>query len=218
MTIIADSLIEQCSKLQIEDQEREVVDFGEIESSESNDRVSLMLVGKLLTDRPFYVEGFKRTMTHVWSLSSKVVIRVLAPNLFAFQFFHWRDKDKVLDGRPWCFDHRLLILNEIHDDEQPSQVSLNTSPFWIRIHNLPFNCRSEPYVKAVASPIGTVLEIDDDDFGLERDCRVRVMMDVNKTLRRKQDIKKKDGSIITVEFKYERLPYFCFMCGFVRYN
>lgn len=49
----------------------------------------------------------------------KLTILLIDPSLFAFQFFHWRDKEKALSGRPWCFENNLLVLKEINGDEQP---------------------------------------------------------------------------------------------------
>lgn len=112
------------------------------------------------------MEAFKRTITQSWGLNKKVIIRAIETNLFVFQFFHWRDKEKVLLGCPWCFDQHLLILNEISGDEHPVQVRLNFSPFWIRILNLPFNCRSNEDIQAIASALGKVMDIENDVLGL----------------------------------------------------
>lgn len=82
-----------------------------------------------MTNRAFNLEAFKRTMSQAWGVSKNVIIRAIETCLFVFQFFHWRDKEKVLDDRPWCFDQHLLALNEITGNEQPSQVPLSCSPF-----------------------------------------------------------------------------------------
>lgn len=43
--------------------------------------------------------------------------------------------------------------------------------------------------------------------------RIRVAIDVTKPIRRKMKLKKPGGEVFWVEFKYERLPTFCFVCG-----
>ncbi|XP_019102908.3 uncharacterized protein LOC109133705 [Beta vulgaris subsp. vulgaris] len=152
-------------------------------------------------------------MSQVWALHCNMVVRAIDSNTFVFQFFHWKDKEKIMNGRPWSFDQKLLVLDSIQGDEQPSQVRLDTSPFWVRIYNLPFNCRSESDVKTIASCLGPVLEADLDDLGLDRFCRVKVMLNIFKPLRRTQRIKRKDGQVTMIEYKYERLPHLCFRCG-----
>ncbi|KAL2899046.1 hypothetical protein RDABS01_024128 [Bienertia sinuspersici] len=73
-------------------------------------------------------------------------------------------------------------------------------------------------VSSIASNIGEVLEVEDDESGVENFRRVRVMLDINKPLRRFQKIKTKSGEVIKVECKYERLPFFCFACGLIGHS
>ncbi|XP_048504264.1 uncharacterized protein LOC125499468 [Beta vulgaris subsp. vulgaris] len=215
---MAAELIEQCAKLNIEDEENEIVDLGTVKSGDARLKTSLMLVGKVISERAVNLDALQRTMSQIWALHRNLVVRAIDSNTFVFQFFHWKDKEKILAGRPWSFDQKLLVLNEIVGDEQPSQVVLDSSPFWVRLYNLPFNCRAAEEVKAIASCLGEVLEVDLDDFGLERFCRVKILLNVYKPLRRKQRIRRKDGVLTTIEYKYERLPFFCFRCGVLGHN
>ncbi|KAL2935345.1 hypothetical protein RDABS01_018463, partial [Bienertia sinuspersici] len=210
---MADEIVEKYARLNIEEEENELIDVGEFTSAAADEKISLMLVGKLLTDRTINVEAFKRTMTNAWALSRKLVIRAISPNRFVFQFFHWKDKDKVLMGRPWCFDQHLLVSNEISGNEQPDDVPLTQSPFWICIYNLPFNCSNGDVITTIASKIRVVVEIEEDELCLEKYRRVKVMLDVTKPLRRFQRIRNMEGKVVKVHFKYERLPFFCFLCG-----
>ncbi|KAL2893311.1 hypothetical protein RDABS01_009220 [Bienertia sinuspersici] len=218
---MTDELVEKCSSLRLEEEEKSLIDLGELEEEnpkETKDQISLMLVGRLLTNRPYNVEAFKRTMMKVWAIKNGLVIKRLSTNTFAFQFFHWRDKEKILKDRPWCWENNLLLLTEITGDEQPDQVRIHHSPFWVRIYNLPFNSRSEKVVTALLTGVGEILEIDEDVLGLERYRRVRVSIDVEKPLRRFQWLKDRQGKEVQAEFKYERLPYFCFACGIIGHS
>lgn len=47
--------------------------------------------------------------------------------------------NRVLEGRPWCFNNMLVLLKEANGDEQPDQVTINQYPLWVQIKNLPFN-------------------------------------------------------------------------------
>ena len=48
--------------------------------------------------------------------------------------------------------------------------------------------------------------------------RVRIKLDVKKPLKRRKKIIKKDGIVIVVDCKYERLGEFCFTCGLVSHT
>ncbi|XP_021761808.1 uncharacterized protein LOC110726645 [Chenopodium quinoa] len=215
---MADEIVSRYANLHLDEEEGGVVDLGVVESEQLTEKFNLMLIGRLVTNRPYNVEAFKSTMIKVWTLSNKLIIRTLSPNLYVFQFFHWRDKEKVLTGRPWCFDNMLLVLKEIEGGEQPEQVSLFHSPFWVRLRNLPFNCRSDNDVRELVINLGDLMEIEKDVLGLDRFRRVRVMINVPKPLRRYQKIRDKGGKEAIVEFTYERLPFFCYACGVIGHS
>ncbi|XP_021757128.1 uncharacterized protein LOC110722170 [Chenopodium quinoa] len=152
-------------------------------------------------------------MKQIWSLNRGVVFRKIENNLFIIQFFHWRDKEKVLDGAPWNFDNQLLLLKDICGTEQPESIEIKHCPFWVRLYNLPLDSRSDGDVRTIAEKIGHVIQVESDELGWDTSRRVRVMVDVTKHLRRIQKIKNKQGIITYVQFKYERLATFCFKCG-----
>ena len=200
---MADDLAEKYSKLNIEEDENAVIDLGSDATGTLDAKTSLMLVGKIVSERTVNLDALRRTMNQIWALNRSMIIRSIGVNMFVFQFFHWKDKEKILAGRPWCFDQKLLLLEEVRGNEQPSQVVIDSSPFWVRIYNMPFNCRSKTEVSAIASSLGPVLDIDIDDLGLEKFCRVKVLLNVYKPLRRKQKIRRKDGEVSSIEYKYE---------------
>ena len=214
---MAEEILDCVSKLRIDDEEEEILDLHAINPSEENS-VCLLLLGRLLTDRSYNVEAFKRTITSVWAPIHGMVIRVLRPNLYAFQFYHWRDMMKVLEGRPWCFDNILILLKEAEGDEQPDKVILNHSPFWVRIKNLPLNNRSDEVVQALIGNMGEVLDIEKDILGFGKYRRVKVMLDVTRPLRRFRKMKDRRGMEFRVDFAYERLPFFCFACGIMGHS
>ena len=48
--------------------------------------------------------------------------------------------------------------------------------------------------------------------------RIRVSIDVRKPLKRRMKLKKKGGEWIWIDFKYERLNIFCFICGLLEHT
>lgn len=123
--IMADDLVEQCSKLNIVNEEEDILELEDGCDEQQDAKISLRLVGRLLSEKPLNFEALKRTMLQVWSLKEGVFIRAPESNMFVFQFFHWKDREKVLHGRPWCFEQKLLVLQEIDKEVQPSKVTFN---------------------------------------------------------------------------------------------
>lgn len=89
---------------------------------------------------------------------------------------------KVLEGCSWCFDNMLNILKESTVYEQPDQVNITHSLFWVRIKNLLFNYRTNNIVKAFIGNMGEILETKEDGLGIGRYKRVKVLLDITKPL------------------------------------
>lgn len=45
---------------------------------------------------------------------------------------------------------------------------------------------------------------------------MRVSIDLSKPLKRKMKLRKSGGEWIWINFKYENVPMFCFICGIIR--
>lgn len=131
MASLDDKLLEDWKKLQLTEEETKVLggDFEDVNDESMKAQVSLSLIGKILTGRPFNFEALKRTLTSIWRLREGVAVRTVDTNLFMFQFFCEEDKERVLGGRPWSFDHQIFLLQELKGDEQPSEVVFSHSPF-----------------------------------------------------------------------------------------
>lgn len=201
---MADDLSTYCVRLHLQNDKEDVVDLSNDTNDPVDDKLSLHLVGKLLTAKPINFEALKRTMTNVLNLHNWVVMRSIDVNTFIFQFFHCQDKEKVMSGHPWCFEQRLLLLQEISNFTEPSEVNLNYSPFWVRFYNLPIGFCSDDKFKAIASSIGEVMEIEEDVLDIEPFHRVRIMLNILKPLKQSQKVRVKGDHIMQIGLKYER--------------
>ncbi|PPR96359.1 hypothetical protein GOBAR_AA24307 [Gossypium barbadense] len=57
--------------------------------------------------------------------------------MYLFQFFNEVDIHRVLAGTPWFFNNHLLILQRLSMGEDPTKLVLNSTEFWIQVHELP---------------------------------------------------------------------------------
>ena len=86
--IMTADLIEQCSKLTLFNEEEDVLELEDNLDEQQEAKLSLLLVGCLLSEKPLNFDALKRTLLHVWSLKEGVVIRAMESNMFVFQIFH----------------------------------------------------------------------------------------------------------------------------------
>lgn len=83
--------------------------------------------------------------------------------------------------------------------------------------DLPIGYNSEFILKSIGNYVGKFLESDQRNFqGMYRNfLRIKVAIDCFRPLKSKMRIKKVGGDSLWIQFKYERLPSFCFYCGII---
>lgn len=111
--LMADDMISRCAKLKITADEREIVNFDDAPDEGDESGISLSLVGKVFTIRPYNFEAMKRNMNKIWSISKGDLFRPNKHGRFVVQFANNRDKIKVTVGRPWTLNQNLVMLKEI---------------------------------------------------------------------------------------------------------
>lgn len=79
---------------------------------------------------------------------------------------------------------------------------------------------SERIIKEVGNFIGKYVESCSTNFtGVWRDyMRVRVVIDPCKLLKRRMKIRKDEDKWFRINFMYENVPTFCFICGLVGHS
>lgn len=116
-------------------------------------------------------------------------------------------------GGPWSFDRNFLILERVSGEEQPSDLEINFSTFWVHIYDLPLKLRSTVVAKQLGNIIGKFEEMDSKvENIMGKFLRLKVRIDLRKPLKRGTIINYQDRNL-KVFAKYERLPTFCFACG-----
>lgn len=189
-----------------------VTDVGEaIGASHPSD---FWLVGKVVTQHSFNTRAFKTTLAQVWKVKHGVEIREVGRNLFTFRFFDERDRSWVLKQGPWNFDRFLIAIQIFDPQENPSEVSLERVPFWIRVHDLPLALRTEAVAKSIGESLGGFLAWDrNEENRLGSFLRFRAQIKVTCPLRRGTVIARPGRYPVKVWFQYERLGNFCYACG-----
>ena len=108
-----------------------------------------------------------------------------------------------------------MLSKRLEGDLSPGNVKFQQSPFWIRVITIPNKSMNTTVGNHIAKEIGTPLLIDAPGSGLAWGpfLRMRVDIDISKSLMRGKMVHIEDMEDGWVHFKHERLPIFCYPCG-----
>jgi hypothetical protein len=68
------------------------------------------LVGSIIAEKAINREAFRSLMTNLWRVKDGIQFKEIQENLWVIEFTEMKDKQRVLDGRPWLFDRHLVAL------------------------------------------------------------------------------------------------------------
>lgn len=195
------------------------------EENESNQIIEgfdpkLCIVGRFITEDKVDFLAMQHTLAALWKPGKGVYMKELDNNLYLFQFYHELDVKRVMEGCPCSFNKRALVMARLKEGENPRLVDLSTMELWVQIHDLKIGFMSEKVLKGIGSFIGQFISSCPNNFtGVWREyMRVRVSINLNSPLKRRMKIKMAGEEWFWVNFKYENIPTFCFICGVVGHS
>jgi hypothetical protein len=177
------------------------------------------VIGKLLADRLVSKETIKKGLMKGWKLKEKLSFKVLGDNLFMIDFVDLKDKERVLEGRPWDFEGCLFLVEDFDGSVPSSKFTFEKAAFWVHMINLPLGCMGRDIGRKIGETVGEVELVDADDEGIAwgEFLRVKIVLDLTKPLQRGRKLNIQ-GEQFWVTFQYERLPKFCFFCGVIKHG
>ncbi|KAM6583995.1 hypothetical protein CsatB_010997 [Cannabis sativa] len=212
-----DNLTKKWADICLEEEEEHEVLFDDdcIEEEDTSFDDRWCLVGRLLSRKVSDFQIFQNIMADLWKPGKGITIKILEQNRFLFQFYHEIDVQRIIDGSPWTYDRKQLLLERLKPGENPRMVALNFIEMWVQIHELRPGFKTEWAIREAAKYIGTYVSSDPNNFqGVWRDyLRVRVKINVTEPLKRRMKFRSRNGDWFYAYFKYERVPTFCFICG-----
>lgn len=169
----------------------------------------------MLASKSINKKSFKRHMRNLWRPKAHVLIFCLEDERFAFGFNSLSKRNTILRGGPWLFNKQfMLVLAEANNMTYPSRVPLVHQESWIQVKGLPFYYMTRQMGKFLGNQLGKYVLTDQsrmkERFGSI--LRIRVRLDIQKPLRQYVALQL-EGRTLSVDIRYEKLPFTCFLCG-----
>ena len=114
----------------------------------------------------------------------------------------------------------LVVFKKASDVESIPFLEFDRVTYWVQIHNVPKKSLNHETSEAIGKMIGLVIQvadIEDDGAGGEF-LRVRAAVDITKPLPCCWKLWAEGKHIGWVGIRYERLPNFCYWCGWVSHS
>ena len=148
-------------------------------------------------------------------MGSELRIVEVGNNILQFKFNSKYEMEWVERSGLWNFDNNLLLLSRWKKGMTTANITFTHSPFWVQVWGLPFEFLSEEVGKEIGCKLGEVIEVDKRSWQADQAkfMRIRVNLPIHKPLRRGAHFTNAEGERFWINFKYERLPTFCFICG-----
>lgn len=206
------------AKLAIEEEEDEEIVITNKEVVKQ--KPTYMLVGKFLTDKNINFQVMKNLMASLWRPREGMEFHDMGDMKYSFIFFHKLDMQKVLEGGPWSFEQSMLVLHQVPMGEDPCTAQLQEMEIWVQIHDIPRDFISKNILKSIGTSMGKYIKSAPGTYegGWKPYVRIRVTMNINKPLKRRMKIKLEGNSSSWINFKYEKLGTFCFVCGIIGHS
>lgn len=158
--------------------------------------------------------AIKTILQNAWAIYGEAKISHIKDNLFTVVVQDEGMADLIINDGPWsvmgfCFNVQRWPSNMAIEELQLHKVA-----YWIQAHGIPLNLLTAGNAIEIGEKLGEVKEVEDPwEKGSRGFLRMRVMIDVNNPLPQGFWLPRAEGHDTWVEFKYEWLLDFCFICG-----
>ncbi|XP_050212651.1 uncharacterized protein At4g02000-like [Mercurialis annua] len=209
-----EGIVKAWAQLKLTEEEQSAVNLEDVVDEIIEEKAELCVVGKLLTKKPYNLNHMRNSLASAWRLAKGFNLRDVGDNLFVCEFLSKVDKVRILREGPWHFDKQIILFEPLNGNMQPNNMLIVECPVWVRIYDLPLNCRGKAAVGKIGGKIGRIMGRDEEEGKVwNRYSRIRVAIDTTKPLMRGMSVINPLGERCWIGFKYERIQNFCYWCG-----
>jgi hypothetical protein len=184
----------------------------------SASRQGFAFLGKLLSLKPPNTHLVRQTLTSAWNFAAPFTIEILSSQKFLFTVPNEAIFNRIMTLGPWNIKNSLLLLKPWPPALAIDEVKLHYCPFWVQVHNLPYQCMTVKNAIKMGKGIGEFMELDNNfsgDLISRQYIRFRVDVNTSKPLVPGYYLKRPGLDDHWIAFKYERLDDYCVVCGLI---
>ncbi|CAM8990796.1 unnamed protein product [Rhodiola kirilowii] len=175
------------------------------------------VVLKLSNGSAFNAPAMVEALMKAWNIKEELGYREMTQNKLVVKLRSEEEQNRVLQGGPWTLGGWAVVVEKWRNGVAPSEYCCNTIRIWVQVHNIPVEYRDGNTPMELAGLVGEVVKEEKQDGNKEvarrRWDRFRVIIEVDKPILHGVVLAEEGRAPVWIEYKYERLPVFCFRCG-----
>lgn len=168
---MADSsnLVHAMNNISLEDEEDGGIEINEetlIHDTTQNQSfdAKFCIIGRFINEGRIDFEAMQHTLALLWKPGKGVYMKELDSNLYLFQFYHELDVKRVMEGCPWSFNRKALVMSRLKEGQNPRCVELNSMDLWVQVYDLKVGFMSEVVLRGIGNYVGTYIQSCSTNF------------------------------------------------------
>lgn len=153
----------------------------------------------------------KQIMTRIWNFIQLHNMYYHEQGYFILIFKSINDRDMMLMKGPYTIHNVPMILREWSSDFNFKRDSLCTLPIWVKLPQLPLQPWGAKNLGMIGSMIGKPLFTDECTTNKLCVSYARILVEVDKTHKQRENIiiKDSDGKLVNQLVEFEWKPKYC---------
>jgi hypothetical protein len=177
------------------------------------------LIGKLLSEKIVPKQIIFNTLLGIWGNPKGLQITEVEGGYYHITMDMEGDLKRAVRGNPWTIRNVWLMVKQWDREKNPTDLEFHKVPTWLQLWGLPLHCKTVTMGKHLGSQLGVVEEAAIYDFpDKARIVKIKVQLDITDPIKPGIFIGNTKDGIKWVDFRYENLPMFCFLCGLIGHN
>lgn len=121
--------------------------------------------------------------------------------------------ERIQAMQPWHFNKHILVLKQVSSEIQPSMLSFDKTPWWIRLYDVPIGGKTTACLTQIGMRFGEIIKMDDTTTTwVARSVRMKIMMSLGTPPKQGTKIKIGSAAPVWIPVTYGSLSSFCYWC------
>ncbi|CAJ2627958.1 unnamed protein product [Trifolium pratense] len=195
-----------------------VVNFDDSDVQDKLEEYQNSFLGKIISEKTIRKNSIRNVLGNIWCNPKGFRVEQIDDKLFHFFMDEKIDTKRIIQGNPWVFRNSWLIVQPWKRDIDVRSLEFHHAPIWIQLWGLPPHCKTKQMgIKIGSASMGTAV-LASELYKYPKNkliVKIKVNLEIYKPIKAGIHIRSVKDGVHWIDFRYEKLPHFCFTCGLI---